>query len=377
MDARVIEDLPMPATYARHLARVFDPHALFDGTGIDLALLDDRERRITVRQVLRYICNALALAEEPDWYLHWMRRLADRFHGPITAALQSAPTLGHGVDVFVEFFPSRTPYMHMQGRSEGDSFLVELCPLIDLGASKPLLVEAPLMILQQHFDSVYGVDFGAASLMLDYPATPYADRYTRYFKPEVRFDSPSNALVFPKAWRSLPNLGYIESSWSHALQQCEATAASSREREMLSRVRTRLCRAFECSTRSRPLPTLEDVAGELHVSPRTMIRRLRFLGTSYQEITREFLQARAREMLGNDEITIKEVAGMLGFDSPANFGRSFKRWFGISPGAYRDKHRRSHAAAPAERAAGGRAPVTRRRTQKPARSARARRARKT
>lgn len=363
MDARVIEDLPMPATYARHLARVFDPHALFDGTGIDLALLDDPERRITVRQVLRYIRNALALADEPDWYLRWMRTLADRFHGPISGALQSAPTLGQGVDVFVEFFPSRTPYMHMQGRNEGDRFLIELCPLIDLGASKPLLVEAPLMIVQQHLDSVYGVDFGEASLMLDYPPTPYADRYRRSFKPAVRFGARCNALAIPRAWRALPNLGYIESSWSHALQQCEATSASSREREMLSQVRSCLCRAFERSTRSRPLPTLEGVANELHVSPRTMIRRLRFLGTSYQEITRDFLQARAREMLGNDEITIKEVAGKLGFDTPANFGRTFKRWFGMSPGSYRTtqlRDRRDPEPPSAARKRSLRRPVARR-----------------
>jgi AraC-like DNA-binding protein len=203
--------------------------------------------------------------------------------------------------------------------------------------------------------------------MLDYPPTPYADRYPRYFKPEVRFDSLCDALVFPNAWRSLPNLGYIESSWTHALAQCEATAASSREREMLSQVRSSLCRAFEHTTRTRPLPTLEDVAAELHVSPRTMIRRLRFLGTSYQEITREFLQARAREMLANDEITIKEISGMLGFDTPANFGRTFKRWFGISPGAYRDTFR-NDGAAPAQRAAGESAAAPRRRTRKGARA---------
>ena len=335
MDAKVIEALPMPATYARHLARVFDPEALFAGTGIDGALLDDREQRITVRQVLQYIRNALAMAEEPDWYLRWMRTMADRFHGPISVALQSAPTLGHGVDAFLEYFPSRTPYMHMQGRNEGESFLAELRPLIDLGVSKPLLIEAPLMILQQYLDTVYAVDFSAARVLLDYPPTPYADRYARYFKSAVRFDSPCNALVMPTAWRSLPNLGYIESSWSHALEQCEATSASSRERETLTQVRNCLSRAFERTSRTRPLPTLEEAAGELHVSPRTLIRRLRCLGTSYQEITREFLQARAREILANDEITIKEVAGRLGFDSPANFGRTFKRWFGISPGAYR------------------------------------------
>jgi AraC-like DNA-binding protein len=181
--------------------------------------------------------------------------------------------------------------------------------------------------------------------------------------------------VIPKAWRSLPNLGYIESSWSHAVQQCEATSASSRERETLSQVRACLSRAFELATRTRPLPTLEDVASKLHVSPRTMIRRLRSLGTSYQEITRAFLEARARELLANHEITVKEVAGMLGFDTPANFGRTFKRWFGVSPGAYRATRMRSDASATTRPVK--RAPVTRKRARKAGRASRPRRSRRT
>ena len=94
-----------------------------------------------------------------------------------------------------------------------------------------------------------------------------------------------------------------------------------------------------------------------------MIRRLRSLGTSYQEITRAFLEARARELLANDEITVKEVSGMLGFDTPANFGRTFKRWFGISPGVYRATRLRSDASAPARPVEGKRAPVSRKRAR--------------
>jgi AraC-like DNA-binding protein len=108
-----------------------------------------------------------------------------------------------------------------------------------------------------------------------------------------------------------------------------------------------------------------------------MIRRLRFLGTSYQEITSEFLQARAREMLANDEVTIKEIAGTLGFDSPANFGRTFKRWFGISPGAYRDTRLLNHAPALAPdrlRASARRSPAARSKSGSKARPRRSRRA---
>ncbi|MCB1747251.1 MAG: helix-turn-helix domain-containing protein, partial [Gammaproteobacteria bacterium] len=57
--------------------------------------------------------------------------------------------------------------------------------------------------------------------------------------------------------------------------------------------------------------------------------------THYQALTDEFLRARAQELLANDELTIKQVAAALGFDNPANFGKAFKRWCGVSPGRYR------------------------------------------
>ncbi len=221
----------------------------------------------------------------------------------------------------------------------------ELRPLIDLGASKPLLIESPLIILQQYLDMVYAVDFSAAAIELDYPPTPYADRYQRYFKCPVVFGARTNALGLPAAWLELRNLDYVESSWAHALAQCHATLASSRERTTLGEVHHYLCTAFAVADRRSPiadrrraLPTLDEVAAHLHLAPRTLIRRLRRLGTTYQGIMDEFLRARAIELLANDSIKIKEVAAALGFTNPANFGKTFKRWFGLSPGGWRARH---------------------------------------
>ena len=334
MEASTIEDLLMPATYGRHLMRMFPVEALLDGTGLTAADFAERDRRITVRQALKYVHNTLALSPEPDWYLAWAGTLADHFHGPVSFALMSSPTLGDGLDIFVRYFPARIPYMHMQGRRDGEEFCAEICPLIALGAAKPLLVETPFVILQQYLHTVYAVDFAHARIELDYPATPYAERYSRYFKAPVVFGAARSALVIPRAWRALRNLDYHESTWSHAQRQCEAIA-SSPERTTLGEVRNYLCRAFEVSDRRRALPTLNEVASHLHLTPRTLIRRLRRLGTTYQSMMDEFLRARAAELLASDRVKIKEVAAALGFHNPANFGKAFKRWYGVSPGGYR------------------------------------------
>lgn len=337
MDASPIEDLLMPATYGRHLSRLFPVAALLADTGLTDADFAERERRITVRQALQYIRNALRLASEPDWYLAWAGTLADHFHGPVSFALMSSPTLGDGLDTFVRYFPTRIPYMHMQGRRDGEYFCAELCPLIELGAARPLLVETPLIVLQQYLHTVYAVDFRLAHIELDYPAPHYADRYPRYFRSPVSFGAARNALVIPLSWHAQRNLDYHESTWAHAQRQCDALA-SSPERTTLGEVRNHLCRAFERTDRRRALPTLEEVAKALHLAPRTLIRRLRRLGTTYQGIMDEFLRTRAAELLANDRIKIKEVAAALGFHNPANFGKAFKRWYGVSPGGFRTRH---------------------------------------
>jgi AraC-like DNA-binding protein len=59
------------------------------------------------------------------------------------------------------------------------------------------------------------------------------------------------------------------------------------------------------------------------------------MGTTYQRVVDEFLKARACELLGNEHLRVKEVAAVLGFDNPANFGKAFKRWCGTTPGGYR------------------------------------------
>lgn len=325
----------MPITYGRHLARLYGHKRLFAGTGLGDEELQDPDYRITVGQALTYVRNALDLAADPAWYYEWAHSLAGHFHGPTSIALASAPTLGHGLDAFLRYFPSRIPYMHMQGRTEGEQFFAELQPLIDLGADEAFLVETPVVLLQNHMETVYGVDLSLAVLELDYPATAHADRCRAYFPFPVCFAAARNALVIPAAWRELRNLGHVESTWDHALAQCEATMASSVERETLGRMRACLASGFECEGRLRPLPTLDEVASSMHLTSHTLIRRLRKLGTSYSEATDEFLSVRARELLTNDEMKIKQVAAAMGFDSPANFGKAFKRWYGVSPGNFR------------------------------------------
>ncbi|MBL6749489.1 MAG: AraC family transcriptional regulator ligand-binding domain-containing protein [Nevskia sp.] len=328
----------MPATYGRHLSHELEPDRLWQGTGLTAADLDDMDRHITVRQLLQYAENALCIAKEPGWHFGWAGRLADHFHGPVSVALLSAPTLGEGFDAFLRFFPGRIPYMHMEGRGDGGQYAGILHPLIDLGVCLPLLVETPLVIVQKYFVNVYQVDIAEAAIELSYPPTAYADLYTTHFGCPVHFSRPYNAMVIPERWRRLRNIGHSASTWAHALAQCQQTLVASPERNTLGQVRAHLAAVLERGERERPLPTLAETADALHTSQRTLMRRLRCMGTTYQQLIDELLRARACELLTGGKLKVKQVATALGFDNPANFGKAFKRWSGISPGSYRSRH---------------------------------------
>ncbi len=112
----------MPNTYVRLLTQEFsDLAAVTAGTGIPAENLADYPHPITVAQHLRCIANILPLRRSPDWHLQWGKRMAENFHGPVTLACLTAPTLGDGLDVLVKYMPSRVPYLDWRSRQAGGS----------------------------------------------------------------------------------------------------------------------------------------------------------------------------------------------------------------------------------------------------------------
>jgi AraC-like DNA-binding protein len=85
--------------------------------------------------------------------------------------------------------------------------------------------------------------------------------------------------------------------------------------------------------------SLGDIANRLALSERTLRRRLRALGTSYNKILRDLRSSTAQEWLRDGTLTIESIAWRLGYTETANFRHAFKRWTGQSPQAFRHQLR--------------------------------------
>lgn len=86
---------------------------------------------------------------------------------------------------------------------------------------------------------------------------------------------------------------------------------------------------------SHEFPSVVTMAEQLHMSVRTLRRRLKDLDTTYQEFKDELRKEHACRWLNQPELKINAVSALLGFDEPSAFHRSFKKWTGMTPGEYR------------------------------------------
>jgi AraC-like DNA-binding protein len=79
----------------------------------------------------------------------------------------------------------------------------------------------------------------------------------------------------------------------------------------------------------------EDVARRLHRSLSTLQRQLSGEGTSFQRLRDETRRRLAEEYIRSNDLSLSQVAYLLGFSDQSNFSRAFKRWTGMSPREYR------------------------------------------
>lgn len=136
---------------------------------------------------------------------------------------------------------------------------------------------------------------------------------------------------------------FIESIGSSLLTSFPATflPLSGRERQHPLRTAhpvTQRAMQFVRDNLGSPL-ALATVAQYLHVSPRHLFRLMRdTCGVGYTAFVQQERLARARQLLSETAMPIKDVASMTGFSSVHYFTRLFTRESGVTPGTYRHQH---------------------------------------
>jgi len=82
-------------------------------------------------------------------------------------------------------------------------------------------------------------------------------------------------------------------------------------------------------------PRRDAVAGELHMSERTLQRRLQDEATSFLQLLDDTRRELAEQYLSRLQLSLAQAAYLLGFADQSSFFRACRRWFKLSPSQYR------------------------------------------
>ena len=174
------------------------------------------------------------------------------------------------------------------------------------------------------------IDITGAACAGPMPAFTAAVRH--FFPCPVQYDQPVNAVTFSVRHLEVPIVrdeaqleAFLNLAPYHLVIQPQASTLS-----ITYRIREILGDDFR-----REMPSFEELTQLLHMSARTLRRRLEREGTSYQRIKDNARRDVAISLLSRDGLTVSEVAEQTGFSDPSAFHRSFKKWTGQSPGSYR------------------------------------------
>jgi AraC-like DNA-binding protein len=301
---------------------------LLAGLPVTLAALRDPTTRVPLAVCAELVDRAHRLTGEPALALYMGMQMRLSSHGFLGFAAMTAATLGEAIELAVRFCTTRTTAIGLALYVEGDTASLVIEERAPLGRMREFTVLSLTVGLWNLGHGLTG-DPPDGVAECAFPAPSYAQMTP--LGRMVRFDRPANRLVFAADLLATPLKTADPVALQLARAQCERELAALVDAGITDRVRAALSRD------GAGFPDVAEVARRLHVSTRTLKRKLTEQRTTFSAILDDVRRQRALLLLDNRELAIAEVAARLGYTEVPNFSRAFRKWTGTTPGAYRGR----------------------------------------
>jgi len=337
------KSMEISSAYARLTlqSKLMPVDELLEGTGVtaDFLLSADYVDWRVLATMFRNIDRQEGLS--PAWAAHLGGQFSASAHGSLGFAALSAPTLGAAVETLVEFYPSRVTAIATELKLQEGYYVMSVHDVTGDAEYGLFLAQIVLKVGESLIAAILGHPVSENVVVsLSRAAPAQADEFTAAYDAKVEFGAEVDSIAVPASWWRLPSPLHDESMYWANIAKCRELIASREQNSSASLVvRTQLSSHFDRQIAGEgehaPPPTQERVAENMHLTTRTLIRRLKKEESSYKGILEELRRNYAQTLLGNARLTVADVGELLGYKEPANFGRAFRRWFGASPAAWR------------------------------------------
>ncbi|UFS95940.1 AraC family transcriptional regulator [Nocardia huaxiensis] len=321
--------------------------ATLAGTGLSEADIEDPEKEIDLAQEFRIIGNILAaVGDEPGLGLLAGFSVRLPMLGTLGIAMSSCSTVREMSELWARYVDLSYAYNRFTLTDADHRVLVTLDTEAVPAPLRRFALERDLAALRTIQRDLLNWDVPVRRLELTLPYAPvYEAVGVLLGVSHIEYGRPANTLVLDAAEleRPMPQANSILRKQYEQL--CADIVERRRARAGLSgQVRTLLLR--HGGSADQPA-----IAADLHMSVRTLRRRLQEEGTTFRELACETTGILAEELLAAG-FTVDTVATRLGYTSVSAFATAFRDWKGQTPGQFARANQAPHRSPPARRPGG-------------------------
>ncbi|WOD11881.1 AraC family transcriptional regulator ligand-binding domain-containing protein [Pseudomonas sp. NyZ704] len=313
--------------------RGFTTEQIIADTRLSWDTLHHNNRFLSFDQMHRLALHALELSQCPWLGIEVGQHTDVSAHGTAGYASIAAPNVGLAIATLHRYSSLRQNIAVFEIESGTTSALV-LDEKLILPALREYLLGHFTTAMLRLLETATGLPlYDQITLHWPMPETPWSEAYT-HIAARVVFNSQQLRIELPDDYFQTPCLAADPDAERLALRDCENQLQRLLRGGSLSeRIKQRLLACQE------GYPTLEQMAREEHMAPRTLIRHLNDEGVRYQTLLDDVRCDLACWLLAQTEMSIEAVAERLGYLDPTNFSRTFRRWLGVTPRGFRQQAR--------------------------------------
>ncbi len=325
-----------------------DPAIVFEETGVPGDLFDDPEKIIAFADLGRVLTACVRATRCQHFGLLVGERSTASSLGLVGFILKNCATVRESLEALIRHIHHHDRAAVTSLTVSGDLAIVTYAVQLPEVESLCQIYDGAAAATYRILKDLCGQKWQATEVLIARRKPPDAAPYAHFFRAPVRFNAEVTSIAFPARWLKQENPS-ADKALLRLLEE-RARELDEAERATFSQHVKRAMRPLVLGHRCSAAST----AQLFQMQKRTLNRRLCEEGTDFRTLLDEVRYDISRQLLANTEISLAEIAAALDYSEPSAFTRAFRRWSGMAPRSWRDRHT---ALDPVEAQAGEVGPI--------------------
>ena len=329
MTRQPFQELAVKAFRARLESFGIDPLELIETATLNRNSINHRQEPPSVHEVLE---TAVTMSGDPAIAIRIGEDIDLAAYGTYGFAIMSSADMGAALDLFLRYGQSLIFSSSWHRSDYEDGLILRMEQNSGTQYQQMLLTELSFSHLHGNSQLLIAKPAEGVRVHLNYPRPKHFEVYEESWAHSIEFDQEHSQIFLPNDWlRQRVRTGDPTTNVLFS-QQCEELVSGMTEVDETAAIVRRLLIHSVGNFLS-----ISEVAEQLHVTERTLRRRLAAEGTDFRTIFDDIKNTLARNYLRKTSLSVVEIADLLNYAEATNFHRAFQRWNSTTPADYRQQ----------------------------------------